>query len=429
MSAPLIDPNVLVDAAGYARDGYPHDTWTTLRRESPVHWCEPDHVRPFWALTRQAEIRHVSTHPDTWLNAPRLVVVREELEALVGGPSNAAIARSVVNMDPPEHRDYRALAAPFLKPSAVRSLEASVRALTRSLLDAVPDDEPFDFVFDLAAYHPLKVICGVLGAAEEDEDLVLRIANTVFGIEDPDYFPQLASLSLEMFEYYRRIKEERVAAPTDDLYGALVRATVDGQPIGDLELVAYFLLLTSAGHDTTRNAIAGGMHALLEHPDQLALLREDPSRCATAADEIIRWTSPVTHFCRTAARDAELAGQPIRAGDAVVVYYPSGNRDEAVFDDPFAFRVDRDPNPHLGFGVGEHFCLGAHLARMEIRVLLEELVPRLEHVERAGAVERTAASFVCGVKHLPLRWQLSPSGVPAAQLTTFGSDGCDLRRR
>jgi cytochrome P450 len=411
--APLIDPNVLVDAAGYGRDGFPHDTWTTLRRQSPVHWCEPDHVRPFWAVTRQAEIRHCSTHPDTWRSAPRLIAMRDELEAMVGGPAGAGIARTLVNMDPPEHRDYRALAAPFLKPSAVRSLEASVRALTRSLLDAVPDDEPFDFVFDLAAYHPLKVICGVLGAAEEDQDLVLRIANTVFGLEDPDYFPQIASLSLEMLEYYRRVKEERVAQPTDDLYSALVHSTVAGEPIGDLELVSYFLILTSAGHDTTRNALAGGMQALLEHPDQLERLREDPALCATAADEIIRWTSPVIHFCRTAAHDTELAGQRIREGENVVLYYPSGNRDEEVYEDPFAFRVDRDPNPHLAFGVGEHYCLGAHLARMEIRILFEELAPRLEHVERTGAVERTAASFVGGVKHLPLRWHLAPSRVPA----------------
>lgn len=404
-AARLVDPNVLVDAAGYARHGYPHDTWTELRHRDPVHRCEPEGVRPFWAVTRHADVRHVSTHPDSWLSAPRLVVMREELEALAGGPG---MARMLVNMDPPEHRDYRAVAAPFLKPTAVRALEASVRALTRTLLDATPIGEPFDFVFDLAAWHPLKVICGVLGAAHEDEELVLRIANTVFGIEDPDYFPQLASLGLEMMEYYRRLKEDRLARPRTDLYSAVVHAEIDGRPIGDIELVSYFLLLTSAGHDTTRNALAGGMEALIANPDQLTLLREHPELCARAADEIVRWTSPVIHFCRTAAADSELGGQTIRAGESVVLYYPSANRDEDIFADPFAFRVDRDPNPHLGFGVGEHFCLGSHLARLEIRVLLEELIPRLERVEQVGPAERTAAIFVGGVKHLPIRWQLGP---------------------
>ena len=176
-----------------------------------------------------------------------------------------------------------------------------------------------------------------------------------------------------------------------------------------MELVSYFLILTAAGHDTTRNAIAGGLLALLEHPDQLDRLRDDPALCATAADEIIRWTSPVIQFCRTPVDDVELGGRRIRAGETLAMFYPSANRDEAVFDQPDEFRVDRDPNPHLGLGVGEHYCLGAHLARLEIRVLLEELVPRLDHIELAGPVERTAAAFVGGVKHLPVRWALRPS--------------------
>ena len=404
VEADRIDPAVLVDAAGYAIHGYPHEAWRVLRRESPVHWCVPLGYRPFWAITRHADVRHISTHPDTFRSEPRTILFPESLELMTGGVA----PRTLVNMDPPEHRDYRALAAPFLKPSAVRSLETAVRAITVDLLDRQADaGDSFDFVFDFAAYHPLKVICGVLGAAAEDEPLVLRIANTVFGIEDPDYLPQLSSLALEMMEYYRRIKDDRLAGPTDDLYSALVHATVGGEPIGDVELVSYFLILTSAGHDTTRNAIAGGMHALLQHPEQLERLRADPALCSSAADEIIRWTSPVIQFCRTPVIDVEIAGTTIRAGETLALFYPSANRDEDVFDAPYAFRVDRDPNPHLGLGVGEHYCLGAHLARLEIKVLLEELVPRLEHVELAGPVERTAASFVGGIKHLPIRWQLA----------------------
>jgi cytochrome P450 len=402
----VVDPMLLVDAAGYAARGYPHAAWDALRAQSPVHWCEPPGYRPFWAITRHEDVRFLSTHPDRFLNEPRSILFPQALELATGGGSQG---RSLINMDPPEHRDYRALAAPFLKPSAIRSLEATIRAITVDLLEAAPQDAPFDFVFDLAAYHPLQVICGLLGAAPEDQDLVLRIANTVFGIEDPDYGPQLAALAMEMMEYYRRLKQDRLAQPTDDLYSALVHSQIDGQPIGDMELISYFLILTSAGHDTTRNALAGGLLALLEHPDQLELLREDLSRCGTAADEIIRWTTPVIQFCRTSVDDLELGGRKIKAGETMAMFYPSANRDESVFEAPHEFRVTRDPNPHLALGVGEHYCLGAHLARTEIRILLEELVPRVERIELAGAVERTAAAFVGGVKHLPVRWSLQPT--------------------
>ena len=406
----VVDPMVLVDAARYATDGYPYATWAALRRESPVHWCEPAGFRPFWAVTRHDDIRFLSTHPEHFLNAPRSIVFPEQLESMTG----AMQPRTLINLDPPEHRDYRALAAPFLKPSAVRSLEGHIRAIVVELLDRHRGTDTFDFVFDLAAYHPLKVICEVLGAAPADEDLVLRIANTVFGIEDPDYAPQLASLAGEMMEYYLRLKVDRLTQPTDDLYSALVNARIGDEPIGDMELVAYFLILTSAGHDTTRNALAGGLLALIEHPDQLDLLRADPSRCGTAADEIIRWTTPVIQFCRTPVEDVELGGRHIAAGETLAMFYPSANRDEEVFDRADEFLVDRDPNPHLGFGVGEHYCLGAHLARLEIRILLEELVPRLEHVELAGPVERTAAAFVGGVKHLPIHWTLDDKEPPRA---------------
>jgi cytochrome P450 len=400
----VVDPSVLVDAAGYAADGYPHAAWRALREASPVHWCEPPGYRPFWAVTRHEDVRLLSTHPERFLSAPRTILFSEQVEMMTG----AMQPRTLINLDPPEHRDYRAIAAPFLKPSAIRSLEATIRAVVVELLDGRTGGAPFDFVFDLAAHHPLKVICSVLGAAPEDEDLVLRIANTVFGLEDPDYAGNLATLGLEMMEYYRRLKEDRLAQPTDDLYSALVNARVGDAPIGDVELVAYFLILTSAGHDTTRNALAGGLLALLEHPEQLDLLREDLGRCATAADEIIRWTSPVIQFCRTPVEDLDLGGRRIRAGETLAMFYPSANRDDAVFESPDEFLVTRDPNPHLALGVGEHYCLGAHLARAEIRILLEELVPRLDHIELAGPPERTAAAFVGGVKHLPIRWSLAP---------------------
>jgi cytochrome P450 len=403
-SSQLIDPNDLVDAARYASHGYPHDIWALLRREAPVHWCEPEGFPPFWAVTRHADIKHVSTHPELFLNAPQSLLVRDTLEAQGVGVG----LRTLVNMDPPEHRDYRALAAPFFRPPALRALEDRVREITRVLFDRTARmDGPFDFVSEIASWHPLKVICEILGAGAEDEPTVLSIANNVLGIEDPEYAMDMQKLLELIFGYYREVIKGRQANPTDDLYSALVNADIAGAPIGRPELRSYFIILTTAGHDTTRSALTGGVHALIEHPDQLDWLRNHPDACATAADEIVRWTSPVVHFCRTSVEHVELGGKHIRPGELLVLFHPSANRDEMVFDDPFAFRVDRYPNPHLGFGFGEHFCLGANLARMELRILLEELVPRLDEIELAGPPERTAAIIVNGFKHLPIRWKLS----------------------
>ena len=211
----------------------------------------------------------------------------------------------------------------------------------------------------------------------------------------------------EVFAFFSKIAEERRANPTDDLASAIVHAQIDGEPIDQMGVLGYYLIVLTAGHETTRNAISGGMLALMEHPEELAKLRADPSLCASAADEIVRWTTPVNHFARTATRDYELRGQTIREGQSVALFYASANRDEEVFEDPFEFRIDRNPNNHLGFGIGEHFCLGSSLARMEIRVLLEELIPRLEHIELAGKPERLASSFVGGIKHLPVRCSVS----------------------
>ena len=395
--------------------GHPHAAWTRLRLEDPVHWCEPAGYRPFWAITKHEDIRWISTHPERFSSAPRWVLLPERVEQRTkdlypdAASRGGSPLRSLVNMDPPEHRAHRDLAAPFFRPRVLANLEDRMRDVTRALLDRhVGVDVELDFVAEIAQWHPLRLICQILGLAVDDEHVILRLTNELFGSDDDEFArANRPALFAEMFEFFWNLVEEKRAEPADDLASVLAAGTIDGELVPHLELVSYFVLIATAGHDTTRTALAGGLHALLEHHDQLERLRDEPHLAKSAADELCRWTSPIVHFMRTATEDTELRGRTINEGDSVALFYPSANRDEDVFDDPYTFRIDRSPNPHLAFGVGEHFCLGASLARMEIRVLLEELVPRLSHVEMTAEPQRLRANFVTGIKHLPLRWSLS----------------------
>jgi len=404
----------LVDPGRYAVKGSPHEIWTRLRRDAPLSYFHPEGYQGFWAVTKHADIAEISKQPDKFLSAPRLTIVREELERMRDQNSGAPQMRTLVNMDPPEHRDYRKLASPWFTPRNLRVLETRMEESARQLVDKMMERGACDFVSDIAAQHPLRLIAHLFGIAEEDEPFVLKATNEIFGSEDPEFQRtgdrQKDGLALlgEILQFFARISQDRRANPRDDLASVLTHARLDGEEIGGMELFGYYLIVLTAGHETTRNAISGGMLALIEHPDALRRLKEQPALLETAADEIIRWTTPVNHFVRTAACDYALRGQMIREGDSCALFYASANRDEEVFDEPFAFRIDRSPNPHLAFGIGEHFCLGASLARMEIRVLLAELMPRLESIELDGAPERLASSFVGGVKHLPVRCKIRP---------------------
>ena len=403
----------LIDPWRYAEKGYPHELWTTLRREAPVAWFEPEGYRGFWAITKHADIGEVSKQPDKFLSEPRLTIESLKSDELQKqGPQ----IRTIVNMDPPEHRDYRKIASNWFTPRNVRPLEERMVESARQLVDRMMGDggeQEIDFVTEVAALHPLRLITHLFGIAEEDEPYVLQVTNELFGGQDPEFQRSTDALQgrmqtlAEFMGFFQKIIADRRANPRDDLATVLANATLDGEPMGTLETLGYYTIVLTAGHETTRNALSGGMLALIEHPDELAKLRRDPALCSVAADEIVRWTTPVNHFVRTAACDYELRGSKIREGESLCLFYASANRDEEIFDDPFQFRVDRSPNPHMGFGIGEHFCLGASLARMEIRVLLEELVPRLESVELAGPAERLVSSFVGGVKHLPLRYRVA----------------------
>jgi cytochrome P450 len=407
----------LISAARYGERGYPHEEWRRLRRESPVHWCEPPGYRPFWAITKHADITEISTQPDRFRSAGRFILFPEneagDTDDFVENPP----LRMLVNMDPPEHRQYRKLVSGWFTPRAIARLEQRLEEITDDLFDELAGGTGTfegDFVRDVAARQPLRMITEILGIPRADEEFVLKITNENFGIEDPEFQrpgdtreDRLAFLT-DAFNFLTEITEDRRRHPRNDLSTVLATATFDGEPVPTFELFSLYFLVMVAGHDTTRNAISSGLLALLEHPDELEKLRRDPGLVATAADEIVRWTTPVNHFSRTATADYELRGRTIREGDSVALFYASANRDEVVYDDPFAFRLDRNPNPHLGFGIGEHFCLGAHLARLDLQVFLRHLVRRVEAIEFAGPVELLKASFVGGPKRVPVRCRLRP---------------------
>ena len=415
----LTDGFDLIDPGSYADHGAPHDAWTQLRRESPVHWCEPAGYEPFWAITRHADVCEISKQPDKFLSSPGIVLLSDEQKKVRESGEGIAAMRTIIEMDPPEHRSYRKVSSPWFTPRAVNRVDAAVRKSARELVDRLAGETgegKCDFATDVAASHPLRILSTILGVPREAEPDILRLTNQLFGADDPDLQREgedpeqvIAELGLEMFQRFSKIIEDRRANPRDDLATVLANGQVDGKPMGLMETVGYYLITFTAGHDTTKNALAGGMHALLHHPDELRKLQRDPELVVRAVEEIVRWTSPVNYMKRTAACDVELGGEKIRAGDNLVLFYASANRDEDVFDDPFAFRVDRAPNPHLGFGIGEHFCLGANLARKSQHALWRELAPRLESVEPDGEAQQIRSSFVVGLKSLPIRYRIAES--------------------
>ena len=401
----------LVGPDHYARHGYPHAAWARLRREAPIFWCAPGgDCTPFWAVTKHADIARISRMPKLLRNAPRLAVFPE------GKPPKQRIARHLLNMDPPEHAQYRKLASHRFTPRAIQSLRPEVERITRELVDALyteARDGEIDFVERISGPLPLAVLCDLLGVPRSDWETLFRWTNATVGAADPEYQasggegPEASRMQL--FRYFAEMAAERRKRPSDDVTSVIANAAPGGAQVPLFELLSYYFLLVIAGNETTRNAMSGGLLALIEHPEQWAKLRAQPDLVDGAVEEILRWTTPVIQFCRTPERDFEIRGQTIRAGEALCLFYPSANRDEDVFDAPFEFSIDRRPNPHLAFGIGEHFCLGANLARLELRVLFGELARRLEGAELAAPVERLRSSFLGGVKHMRIRYRLAPA--------------------
>ncbi len=398
----------LIDPDEYARHGYPHAAWRRLRREAPVFRVERSDP-PFWALVRHADIVAVSRQPQRFSNEPRFQYV-------AGAHGENFVARTIISMDPPQHRRYREVASPRFTPRALRALAPEIDAIAGEVLDALAAVGPSgecDFVEAFAAPLPIAVIARMLGLPHADWPRLYAWTNRIVVASDPRFRAPGASqeetrreATDELFGYFRELLARRRCEPRDDLVSALADARIDGAPLAELDLLAYYLILVAAGNETTRNAISGGLLAFLEHPSEWRRVCRDPALLPLAVEEVLRWTSPVVQMARTATCDGEVGGTPIRAGDTLVMFYPSANRDEALFPDPDAFRVDRQPNRHLAFGVGEHVCVGAHLARLELAAAFRQLARRLEHAELAGPPARLRSSMVGGLARLPIRYAL-----------------------
>jgi cholest-4-en-3-one 26-monooxygenase len=393
----------------YVERGYPHEEWTLLRREAPVFWYQRENCAPFWAITRHADIITVSRQPELFRATQRLFATIDEPGV---PPPEEALLRQLLNMNPPEHGAYRVVVSRRFTPAAVNKLSSHVQEIAGQLIDEIADREECDFVTEVSAKLPLAVIAEMFGIPRSDWQMMFRLSNAMIGATDPEYMrgetimEGLHQARMEFFDYFSKLVEDRRKNPRDDLATALALGSVNNQELPVFELLSYFALLIIAGNETTRNATTGGLFAMINNPDQWELLKRDPSLVRPAAEEIIRWTSPVIQFIRAATADTELQGRKIREGEVLALFYPSANRDEDVFEHPFKFDIRRSPNYHLAFGIGEHFCLGANLARLELQMIFREMAARLDKVELAGPIARMRSSFVGGIKHMPIRYKM-----------------------
>ena len=406
---------VFVDPTAYADEARFEASCALLRKEDPVHWVEGEGLgfNGFWAITKHADVFEIETKHQIFLNAPRPLLGTAEDDRKRA--ENGDLIRTLIHVDEPEHRKLRGVTSEWFLPKNLSKLDGQLGGLARRFVDRMLDfNGQCDFARDVCMQMPLNVILSILGLPESDYDRMLKLTQEMFGSADEEMQrggdpADLLAVVQDFLVYFSALTEARRAEPTDDLASAIANATVDGDPLAMMDTIGYYIIAATAGHDTTSSAMAGGMLALIQNPDQLARLQADPSLMATAADEMIRWTTPVKHFMRTATVDYELRGRTIKAGQSVLLSYPSANRDEDVFENPYTFDIGRSPNKHLSFGFGVHYCLGAMLARMELKALFAELLPRLRHVELNGEPALMKTVFVGGLKRLPIRFDLAPA--------------------
>ena len=401
-----------VDLTDHGRfaERVPHEMFAVLRREDPVHWQDERDGRGFWAITRHADITAVAKDWRTF-SSERGGSSLQDLE-----PEELEARKSMLDMDPPPHNKLRAIVNRDFTPRAVRTFTERIRGMFDTILDEALEKGEIEFVADVAAALPMRVFAELLGAPEGDHRHLVELGDRMLGQDDPEYalppevmeknrhLPFSNPAALEMFEYGRKLADERRECPRDDIVTKLVEAEIEGCPLTQHEFDVYFLLLAVAGNETTRHSISSGVLALIENPAQFERLRSEPDLMPHAANEILRWATPVHHFRRTATCDTEFGGKTIRENDKLATWYISGNFDEEVFDDPYSFDVGRDPNPQMTFGPGgPHFCTGAHLARLEIEIVFEEMVKRIAAFEPTGSAERLQSNFFNGIKRMPLR--------------------------
>ena len=408
----------LVTPELYATRGYPWQEWALLRREAPVYWYDRPGVTPFWAITKYDDIQQISRDPETFISSKRLVI-RSAGSGDGGANDPSLTVPNLINMDPPEHGKYRNATSRRFSPRGMRLLEDRIDEIAEDviddaaahLVDQLTNRREADFVRDVAARMPLAAICELLGVDRESWDDLFHWTNEFLGSEDPEY--QQGRTRRETWQagmrglqtYFTAHIERKRREPDHSVMTTLVQAEIDGEPMPDHEILSYAILLILAGNETTRNATSGGMQALIEHPDQFERLRAQPDLLDSAVEEMLRWTSPVVHFARTATQDTEIRGVPIKIGETLAMWYPSANRDEDIFDHPDHFDIARSPNEHLAFGgFGEHFCLGANLARLEMRSVFRHLIEKLDNFQIEGEAERLSSGLIGGIKRLPVSY-------------------------
>ena len=415
----MLDPAVMGDEQRM------YELFRYLREEEPVCHVEHPDFDPFWAVTRYEDIKAISQNNAEFLNNPRTVLVRRDFEQALEekfGTRNGL--ETLIHMDNPKHRKMRGVTREWFKPGSIERLAPMAEAIARQYVDKMEAlGGECAFVSDIALLYPLRVIMSIIGVAPEEEPMMLRLTQELFGGQDPTQSRGMEvedglGVLMDFFNYFTGVVEDRKQNPTDDLASLLANAVVDGEPMAVLDQISYFIITATAGHDTTSATIGGGMKALVENPDQLAKLRARPELAVSAAREMIRWVSPVRHMMRTTTRDIDLRGQHIKAGENLCLWYPSANRDPEAVDDPDTFDIERDNRNQLAFGYGGHMCLGQHLAVLEVSTFFRELLPRLEHIDLAGESEGVQAVFVGGLKSMPVRYRFA--AVPDSAATAGG---------
>lgn len=402
----IFSPHAYLDEAQVAQ------TCQEMRAQGPVLWIEQDPYRPFWAVLSNDAIRTVERDNKTWLAAPRLTLVPRDIEDTIiaqWGVRTGPV-RTLLDMDEPDHRKFRGLTQSWFNSRFLKSLDDRMTRLATEYVDKLEQlGGQCDFIEEIAIPYPLIMITSILGLPDSDAPLVLKLTQELFGAQDPDrqrsgdYGQEVA---MAFFGYLAGVVAERRADPREDLMSVVANATMDGAPLSDIDTLSYGMLLAAAGHDTTSSSVGIGMMQLARNPAEFAKLKANPDLVPLAAQEIFRWATPVRHFFRTAAHDTVLAGQEIKAGESVCLMYLSGNRDEAAFDAPEAFRVDRSPNRHVAFGYGAHHCLGRVLAEMEVEALLREIAKRVDTIALDGTPTWVKTNHTGGLKSLPIRYTM-----------------------
>ena len=399
----------------YADEKELHDIFTFMRKEDPVSWVEPDQFRPFWAITKHEDIIEIEKQNELFINDPRTTLMdiptEDAIKEFTGG--SHLLVRSLVHMDNPDHQLYRSLTQKWFAPPNLESLKKDIRNIAKEYVNKMVDHgNDCDFAKDVAIFSALRVIMSILGVPKEDEPRMLRLTQELFGGRDEDMIRDESETSSEsntitdFFEYFNALTEDRRKNPTNDVSSVIANAKINNEQLGHLEAMSYYVIIATAGHDTTSSSTAGGILALIENPDQLSKLKNNPSLMTSAVEETIRWVTPVKNFFRTATQNYDLKDREIKKDDSILLCYPSGNRDEEIFADPFKFKVDRSPNRHLAFGHGAHLCLGKYLAKIEMEIFYEELFKKIDNIQLNGEPEWVKASFVSGLKSLPIKYTL-----------------------